>query len=104
MPSTSSVDGYHSVALAQLGPDLSGRGLGGDLRRYALELTSDEITFDFKGIEAMSPSFADEAFGKLAVESNRPRIKIVNATPDIVATIRFAVRNRADAGAQPVPA
>jgi hypothetical protein len=103
MPSTSKSGDDYYVVLADLGPDLSGRSLGEQVRREVLGFDAKEVVFDCIGVDLMTPSFADEAFGKLALEDRRPRIRVVNATPDIVSTVRFAVRNRS-AEREPVPA
>jgi len=77
----------------EIGADLSGRTLG-DTVRATVDPSVSEVVFDCEGLGSMSPSFADEVFGKLAQESQRPAIRIVNATPDILALIRFAVQER----------
>jgi len=82
-----------TIHLAEAGPDLSGRTLGESIR-LSIESGATEVIFDCAGVESMSPSFADEVFGKLAAQPQRPHIQIVNATPDIVALARFAVRER----------
>ncbi len=82
-----------TIHLAELGPDISGRTRGA-LIRESIEQGATEVVFDCAGIESMSPSFADEVFGKLAERPQRPRIEIVNATPEIVALVRFAVQER----------
>jgi hypothetical protein len=82
-----------TIHLSELGPDLSGRTLGESIRG-SIEAGVTEVVFDCTGIESMSPSFADEVFGKIAAEPQRPHIQIVNATPDIVALARFAVTER----------
>jgi len=104
MPSTSSSGEDYYVVLADLGPDLSGRNLGEQVRHEVLGFDAKEVVFDCTRVDSMSPSFADEAFGKLATEDQRPRIRVVNATPDILSTVRFAVRNRSSERARPVPA
>jgi STAS-like domain of unknown function (DUF4325) len=87
-------DGY-TVALAAWGPDLSGRTLGESVRQDVIGL-EPAVVFDCTGIESMSPSFADEVFGKLASspDSERPHISVVNAPVDVLSAIRFAVHER----------
>lgn len=77
----------------ELGPDISGRSRG-EAVRASVEAGVDEVVFDCAGVESMSPSFADEVFGKLAAQPDRPRIQIVNASPDVLALVRFAVAER----------
>jgi hypothetical protein len=99
--SSSPQEGYR-LELSGLGPDLSGRRLGERIRHEVLELGSDTIIFDCTGVDSMSPSFADEAFGKLAHEAQRPYIRVINASPDILSTVSFAVRERSsDRSLQP---
>lgn len=63
--------------------------------REKVQLGADEVIFNLYGVETMSPSFADELFGKLAVQPNRPpNLKVSNASPEVSNVIRFAVRNR----------
>ena len=97
IPSASKVDGGYRVELSGLGPDLSGRSLGKILRTTALDLDSKTIIFDCTGVDTISPSFADEAFGMLAITPKRPRIEVVNASPSIISAVRFAVRQRSAA-------
>jgi STAS-like domain of unknown function (DUF4325) len=97
MPSASRIDSDYRFALSDYGPDLSGRSLGELIRGAALDLASDKVVFDCNGVDTISPSFADEAFGLLAIAPERPRIEVINASPDIIAAIRFAVGQRAAA-------
>lgn len=91
--SISRTDNGYSVSLADWGPDLSGRTLGASIREEVIDL-SPEVLFDCEGIESMSPSFADEVFGKLASSPKRPHISVVNAEPAVLSAIRFAVSER----------
>jgi hypothetical protein len=91
--STSSPPGQQTIRLAFWGPDATGRTLGREVRE-SVEPAAEEVLFDCEGIDAMSPSFADEVFGKLAEQAERPHIKIINATPEVLDTIRFAVSQR----------
>lgn len=97
-PTLTSSGGKQEISLTHLGPDLSGRELGARIREQ-VEADTDEVVFDCDGIETMSPSFADELFGKLAVQENRPsRLRAANAAPDVMSVIRFAVRERQGEG------
>jgi hypothetical protein len=84
------------ITLADIGPDVSGRGHGQTIRE-SVEPDATEVIFDCAGVESMSPSFADEVFGKLAELPERPSMRVINAPSDIVALIRFAVQERTDA-------
>lgn len=84
------------ISLTELGPDISGRERGLAIRERVKD-GMDEVVFDCDGIETMSPSFADELFGKLAVQDGRPaHLKASNASPDVMSVIRFAVRERVE--------
>lgn len=96
---TDSANGEYRVALAEHGQDLSGRPLGKVIRAEVLDAGRDAVILDFDGVESLSPSLADEAFGLLALAKDRPKIRVINATPDIVSTVRFAVGNRSAAAA-----
>lgn len=82
-----------TIHLSELGPDISGRTRG-EAMRASIDSGVTEVVFDCTGIEAMSPSFADEVFGKLAAEPQRPRIMLTSASQDILALARFAVSER----------
>jgi hypothetical protein len=90
---TSKSPDMQTIRLSESGPDLSGRGLGETVRE-SVEPGVARVVFDCQDVESMSPSFADEVFGKLAALPERPHIQIVNATPDIIALVRFAVQER----------
>lgn len=86
------------ISLTEWGPDVSGRERGLAVREK-VELGAEEVIFNLYGVETMSPSFADELFGKLAVQPNRPtHLKVSNASPEVSNVIRFAVRNRTGQG------
>ena len=92
--STSSPTDMQTIRLRNWGEDLSGRTLGEEVRGV-VSTQATEVVFDCSGIESMSPSFADELFGKLSVESSRPKtLRVAHAEPDIISVIRFAVQER----------
>lgn len=97
---SNAASGVQTVRLAELGPDVTGRSLGARVREQLAPGVA-EVIFDCEDVEAMSPSFADELFGKLAAEPVRPHVRVINATPDVLATIRFAVSERTANGAGP---
>lgn len=96
IPLASDRPNIQTIHLADLGPDISGRGRGEGIRT-SLEAGAQEVIFDCAGIDSMSPSFADEVFGKLAELPQRPAIKVINASPEVLSLIRFAVQERAGA-------
>ena len=96
MPTASTSSGSQEgqvIRLDQWGPDVTGRSLGEAVRNQVAP-DAPQVTFDCGGIESMSPSFADELFGKLSAKPLRPHIRVVNATADVLSTIRFAVQQR----------
>src|SRR5215471_1385282 len=90
---TSKAPDTQTIHLIEAGPDLSGRTRG-ETVRLSIREGATEVIFDCSDVESMSPSFADEVFGKLATQQQRPRIQIINASPEIVALARFAVAER----------
>jgi hypothetical protein len=97
MPTALTFDATHgsqTIPLVDYGPDASGRTRGVAVREV-ISPEASEIIFDCQGLESMSPSFADEVFGKLAAQAvPRPAIRVVNAETDVLNTIRFAVAQR----------
>lgn len=94
MPTALTSDtGQQTIALSEWGPDATGRERGQAARERVLP-EAREVIFDCEGIESMSASFADELFGKLAVQPGRPHIRVINAAKDILEVIRFAVNER----------
>lgn len=81
------------IRIANFGEDATGRRLGEQIRAM-VDPSVDVVVFDCQGVESMSASFADELFGKLATETARPRISVVNASDNASAAIRFAVNQR----------
>lgn len=95
--------------LSEIGPrcseriaDLGGKD-GGHLRAtilQALKSSEDTIIIDLDGVLVMTPSFADEAFGKLLYEvqarelKQRLRLLPGGADPVLVRRIQTALRNR----------
>jgi hypothetical protein len=82
-----------TIHLGEAGPDLSGRALGESIRT-SIDPGAPSVVFDCAGVESMSPSFADEVFGKLSEQPGHPSVQIVNAATDIIAVVRFAVGER----------
>jgi hypothetical protein len=92
-------NGRQEISLTEQGPDLSGRERGLAIRE-SVDPAANEVVFNLYGVETVSPSFADELFGKLSVQTNRPAgLKIANASSDVGQVIQFAVRERRRGGA-----
>jgi hypothetical protein len=84
-------------AADELGPVLSGRFQAEELRARIEEAAGAGvgIVVDFAGVEAMSPSFADELFAKLPadlVESGQVRFEHLDE--DLTSLARFVVEGR----------
>ena len=87
------------IALAQHGSVLATRWLGGIVRDLVMtHIAEGPVELDFAGVDLASPSFLDEAFGKLtdtlAPSLLNERCHIVNANPTILAMLRMAIRER----------
>jgi hypothetical protein len=80
----------------EFGPVLAGRGRATQMRKEieALAGRGDEIIVDLEGVEAISPSFADELFGKLPVAIGE-RISFEGASPILDEIARMARTGRA---------
>lgn len=81
----------------ELGPFPAGRPIGEELRaRIEHELRNgDKVVIDFAGIEAVSPSFADELFAKLPPDALRNgHVELVNVPEGLNALIEFVVSGR----------
>lgn len=77
------------------GPVLTGRHLATGIRTEVEELLrhEDHVTIDLRGVEAMSPSFADEILGKLQV-SGGDRVRFKNAGPQLRTVARMVRSSR----------
>lgn len=57
-----------------------------------------DVVFDFSEVDVVTPSFADEVFGDLAValgkESLRARIRVVHASKEVRHLLAVVVANR----------
>jgi anti-sigma regulatory factor (Ser/Thr protein kinase) len=82
----------------ELGSVLTGRSIGAELRERILAAleAGDVVEVDFEGVEVMSPSFADELFGKLPPEVLASgRVKFENLADDLTFLARFVAAQRA---------
>jgi hypothetical protein len=85
------------LKLSQWGEVLTGRRLGRQIRELALQNSLEhEVIMDFSGVEVASHSFCDEVFGILMLELENPtsRIKAINASDTIKATIKYVMLQR----------
>lgn len=85
--------------LYELGGFLASRKSAASLRaNIEAELRSGTVVMNLAGVESLSESFADELFGVLAQEYSFEglfsRLKIVDASDSVVASIVQAIRYR----------
>lgn len=88
------------ILLCQFGEFLATRTLGDDARRLIEQSVHQDgvARIDFSGVDGITISFADEVFGKLALQWGldllRGRIRVRNANEGIARTIQFAISTR----------
>ncbi|HET6428018.1 MAG TPA: STAS-like domain-containing protein [Phycisphaerae bacterium] len=67
----------------------------------------DVLEVDFEGVGHMTPSFADECFGKLAVDVGREtigtRLRLINANAPVRAVVNTVITNRLAQHARTTP-
>lgn len=82
----------------EYGPVLSGRLLGEAIRRDVTQLvgSGEKVVLDLDGVEAVSPSFADEIFGKLPSEVGES-VEFINVGDGLQSMANIARAGRADA-------
>lgn len=80
----------------EFGPVLAGRGRATQMRQRIERLarSGKAIVVDLEGVEAISPSFADELFGKLPVAIGE-RISFQGTSPILDEIARMARTGRA---------
>lgn len=83
-----------------MGPVLAGRGSAEQLRASVEQLLRDgaDVALDFDGVLGMSPSAADELFGKLAGMAGGDRLRFDNLSADLLQVATMAHSNRGHAG------
>ena len=95
------------INLSSLGVDLATRSQGKEVReRITGELSrlaeGDLLVVSFDGIGAMSPSFADECFGKLLLDLGRDgfsqKLRLVGANETVRSVVNAAMNNRLRSG------
>lgn len=81
-----------------LGPVLTSRSIAEALRIHIEDVASrEEVVVDFAGVEAVSPSFADEIFAKIPAHLVRSgRVRFENLDDDLERLAEFVVASRAD--------
>jgi hypothetical protein len=87
----------HTVKLAEeQGSVLTGRASAAQLvERVVAEVAAGEIVvLDFDGVQAVSPSFADELFGKLATRLQGDRVRFANLSDHLESVARMAEQQR----------
>jgi uncharacterized protein DUF4325 len=82
------------------GEVLGGRVLGEEIRAKVVRLVKagEVVTLDLNGVFAVSPSFADEVFGKLPAEVGDEHIVFVNLSPEIQEVADMARAGRSGNG------
>jgi hypothetical protein len=82
------------------GEVLGGRVLGEEIRAKVARLVQagEVVTLDLDGVLAVSPSFADEVFGKLPAEVGDEHIEFVNVSAQIQAVADMARAGRSGNG------
>lgn len=81
------------------GEVLGGRILGEEIREDVVRMVKagEAVVIDLDGVQAVSPSFADEIFGKLPLEAGA-QVEFVNVSPQIQAVADMARAGRAGNG------
>jgi hypothetical protein len=85
-----------TIRLADTGPLLGGRPLAAALRQLVIDrAASGQVVVDLDGIQAMSPSFADELFAKLDPQLlSSGRVRIQHANSRFAALVRVMMERR----------
>lgn len=81
----------------EFGSVLVSRFLGAELRLRVEHLLDEcDVVIDFAGVEAISPSFADELFAKVPAEGvqHRGRLQFKNLGAETRALARFVAEGR----------
>ena len=94
------------VALREWGAALGTRNRGEVVRRELEQALDDDptqvVVVSFEGVQRVSPSFADECFGKLALklgtEGVRKRLRFAAAENAVASVVMYAIRNRLISG------
>lgn len=78
------------------GSVLTGRSLAAEIAAELALRVADRgtVTVDFHGVEAMSPSFADELFGKLWAHVDSDTVVLQNVNDHVAGVAHMMKRNR----------
>src|SRR5688572_17681211 len=78
------------------GPVLTGRASAAQLTELVLEeiARGQRVELDFAGVHAVSPSFADELFGKLITRVGPQGVFFTNLSPHLESVARMAKHHR----------
>lgn len=84
----------------ELGRVLAGRAHAAAVRKRVETALreGDSVVLDFEGVEAMSPSFADELFAKLDRGVADDRIRFEHLGDDLRALANYVIQGRARSG------
>ena len=85
------------MKLAEIhGPVLAGRAAAERIvKDVVAEIAhGDCVVLDFEGVQAVSPSFADELFGKLTTRVDVHRVQFSNLSEHLSSVARMAVQHR----------
>lgn len=91
------------IKMNEFGTSLVTRVSGRRAYDEIMASTSDlsrKTTFDFEGVESITNSFADEVFGRIALERGfsemRENTAFINIRPFWARVVRNAINNRAE--------
>jgi hypothetical protein len=78
------------------GPVLTGRASAARIVDSVLERLArgERVEIDFTSVQAVSPSFADELFGKLTTRVGNDRVKFTNLSAHLLSVARMAEQQR----------
>lgn len=86
------------IKLVIYGKNLGTRILGEIVSEEVNFLNREEVILDFKGVDMVTSSFADEVIGKnaklMGFDDFKEKVKIENATDNIKAVIKKALMDR----------
>jgi hypothetical protein len=89
-------DGSVTIRLADATPLLGGRPLAAAFREMVVQrAATGNVVVDLEGIEAMSPSFADELFAKLDPALLSSGRVTIHAGPRFEALVQVMIQRRA---------
>jgi hypothetical protein len=92
--------GGHVKLADEHGAVLTGRAQAIDLRQVLVRELDAEgcLVLDFEGVETVSPSFADELFGRFVDQVGEDNVRFVNLNAHLTAVANMIRRRRGGAG------